>query len=107
MAILILNQPRSDIGLVTNTFTIPSTGQYNLQAQITEVPPTGLSIVVNQQGSPIYTSVAFPPTQGSLQFKVAINGVANDAITFVLSSSTAVDLQLNTVKTNVSIGQGF
>ena len=105
--ILILNQARVDVGLVTDTFTIPATGQYNLEAQITEIPPSGLSIVVNQQGSPIYTSTAFPPTQGSLQFKVAINGTLNDAITFVLSSSTANDLLLNSVKTNVSIGQGF
>jgi hypothetical protein len=105
--ILNLNTPRVDIGLVTDTFTIPSTGQYNLTAQITEIPPSGLSVVVNQNGSPIYTSVALPPTQSSLQFKVPINGVLNDAITFVLSSSNSNDLLLNSVKTNVSLGQGF
>jgi hypothetical protein len=105
--ILLLNVPRVDVGLVTDTFTIPSTGLYNLEAQITEIPPSGLSIVVNQNGSPIYTAPALTPTQSAIQFKVDINGVAADTISLVLSSSNANDQMLESVKTNVSIGQGY
>jgi hypothetical protein len=105
--ILLLNVPRVDVGLVTDIFTIPSTGLYNLEAQITEIPPSGLSIVVNQNGSPIYTAPALTPTQSAIQFKVDINGVAADTITLVLSSSNANDALLESVKTNVSIGQGY
>ena len=105
--ILFLNVPRVDVGLVTDTFTIPSTGLYNLEAQITEIPPSGLSIVVNQNGSPIYTAPALTPTQSAIQFKVDINGTAADTVSLVLSSSNTNDTMLESVKTNVSIGQGY
>ncbi len=105
--ILFLNVPRVDVGLVTDTYTVPSTGLYNLEAQITEIPPSGLSIVVNQNGSPIYTAPALTPTQSAIQFKVDISATAADVITLVLSSSNTNDTQLESVKTNVSIGQGY
>lgn len=105
--ILILNVPRVDVGLITDTYTVPSTGLYNLNAQITEIPPSGLSIVVNQNGSPVYTAPTLTPTQDAIQFKVDLNCVAADVITLVLSSSNANDLLLESVKTNVSIGQGY
>jgi hypothetical protein len=105
--ILLLNVPRVDVGLITDTFTVPTTGLYNLEAQITEIPPSGLSIVVNQNGSPIYTAPALTPTQSAIQFKVDINGVAADVITLVLSSSNTNDTMLESVKTNISIGQGY
>jgi hypothetical protein len=68
---------------------------------------SGLSIVVNQNGSPIYTSTAPTVSQSALQFKVSFTASATDVITVVLSSSNANDEQLNTVKSTVSIGQGF
>lgn len=105
--ILILNQNRVDIGLVTDTYTVPVTGLYNMQARITEIPPSGLSVVVNQNGSPVYTAPTATPTQSEIDFKVDINATAADVITLVLSSSNSNDLQLNSVKTKVSIGQGY
>ena len=105
--ILLLNIPRVDVGLVTDTFTAPSTGLYNLEAQITEIPPSGLSIVVNVNASPVYTAPALTPTQSAIQFKVDLNLTAADVVTLVLSSSNANDLMLESVKTNVSIGMGY
>lgn len=104
--ILILNQPSVEVGLTTETFTIPTTGLYNVAAQITEIPPSGLSVVINQNGSPIYTAPTITPTQTALQFKFSFPATAADVITVVLSSSTANDLLLNSVKMNVAIGQG-
>lgn len=104
--ILILNQSFVTVGLGTLTFTIPTTGRYNVQAALTEVPPSGLSVVVNQNGSPILTAPVLTPTQIAQQFKVSFNATAADAITVVLASTTAIDEQLNTVKASVSIGQG-
>lgn len=105
--ILILDEPRVDVGLVTDTYTVATTGLYNLEAQITEIPPSGLSIVVNQNGSPIYTAPTLTPTQSAIQFKVDINATAADVITLVLSSTNTNDEMLNSVKTNVAITKGY
>lgn len=67
---------------------------------------SGLSIVVNQNGSPIYTATTPAIVQSALQFKFAFQAALNDSITVVFSSSTATDNALNGVSSNVSIGQG-
>ncbi len=106
---LIINQPRVDVGLQTSTYTVPSggAGLYNVRVQCTEIPPSGLSIVVNQNGSPVYTAATLGQTQSAIQFKAgAILCAAADVITVVFSSSSANDLLLNSVKSNVSIEQG-
>lgn len=105
--ILILNQPRVDVGLQTSTYTVAADGIYNVQVQLSENPPTGLSVVVNKNASPVFTAPVITPTQIAQQFRVAFPLVATDVITVVLASSSAIDQQLNTVKSNVSIGQGM
>jgi len=97
-----------DVGLVTDTYTVPTggAGLYNVAAQVTEIPPSGLSVVVNKNGSPVYTAPAVTPTQSALQFKTSQLLADADVITVVLSSSTANDLLLNSVKTNVAITLG-
>src|ERR1035437_4777019 len=42
-------------GLPSYTFTIPSDGPYNVQLNYTFNTPSSLSVVVNQNGGPIYT----------------------------------------------------
>jgi hypothetical protein len=105
--ILILNQPRVDVGLVTDTFTVPTSGLYNLAAQITEIPPSSLSVVVNRNGTPVYTAPVLTLTQSAQQFKVDLNLTALDVITMVMTSTNPNDLLLESVKTNVAIGQGY
>lgn len=104
---LVLNQPQVFVGLGTLTYTIPSTALYSVVVDMTENPPSGLSIVVNNNGSPIYTMPALSVTQGAQQFKVGQPFAANDVVTVVISSSSAIDQQLNTVKTIVSLQQGL
>lgn len=108
--ILLLNQPFVSVGLDDFTHTIATGGLYYVNVQSTETPPTGLSIVVNQNGSPVYTSPVITPTQSALEFKTNLNCVATDVITVVLTTpqvlATDIDLQLNTLKTTVAIGQG-
>jgi hypothetical protein len=104
---LILNRPFPFVGLGTLTYTVATTGLYNAQAQCTETPPSGLSIVVQQNGTTVYTAPTVTATQSALQFKTELNCSATDVITVVMSSSTAIDKQLNTVKTTVTIGQGL
>lgn len=105
--ILLLNKPYVNVGLGTMTHTILSAGLYNVSVQCTETPPSGLVIVVNQNGSPVYTAPIITPTQGALQFKTELNCALNDVITVVLSSSSAIDNALNTVKTSIALVQGI
>ncbi len=106
--ILILNTPRVDVGLTTSTYTVPTggAGLYNVRVQATEVPVSGLTIVVNQNGSPVYTAPVISPTQIAQQFKTSLLLADADVVTVVASSSAANDLLLNSVKINTSIGLG-
>ena len=104
---LILNQSMVGVGLVTQTYTVPTTGAYNVRVDVTEIPPSGLSIVVNDNGSPIYTAATIGQTQSAIQFKYGFLATATHTITVVLSSSSANDNLLNSVKSIISIGQGL
>lgn len=68
---------------------------------------SSLSIVVNKNGSPIYTSTAPVYGQNALQFKTSFLASASDEITVVLSSSASVDNQLSGITSNISIGSGL
>jgi hypothetical protein len=103
----LLNQPFPLCGVGTLTFTIPTTGSYFVAVQLTEVPVTGLSVVVNNNGTPIYTAPTITPTQSAQQFKTSFLANTADVITVVVSSSTPIDLLLNTVKSVITIGQGM
>jgi hypothetical protein len=67
---------------------------------------SGVTIVVKQNGSTIYTAPAFTPTQLSVQFKTTFLANANDSITVVFASSTQSDEQLQGVSAQVSVQQG-
>lgn len=104
--VLIKDTPQVSVGLVTYTYTIPSAEIYTVRLQSTEIPPSGISILVKQNGSTVYTAPTLSPTQSAIQFNYSQLYAANDVVTVALSSSSANDLLLNSVKTSVSIGQG-
>lgn len=104
--LLPLNGSYPLVGPGTLTYTIPVTGLYNVHVDLTEIPPSGISVVVNNNASPVYTADALTPTQSAQQFKYSFSAVAADVITVVLASSAAGDNLLNTVKSITSIGQG-
>lgn len=91
----------------------PSVSGYG-QPPVNVVTPTtfpaissGVTIVVNQNGSPVFTAPTIGQSQSAQQFKFSLQCTATDVITVVLSSSTASDEQLSGVQSNVSIGTGF
>lgn len=88
-----------------NNYQQPSSQASNAVAQSASV--SSLSIVVNKNGSPIYTSTAPVVGQSALQFKTSFTATAADSITVVLSSSAAVDNQLAGITSTVSIGEGL
>jgi len=107
--ILILNQPRVDVGLTTSTYTVPTggAGTYRVDLQATEVPPSGLTLVVNKNASPVFTAPVITPTQSAQQFKFDIILADADVVTVVATGTAGIDDALNNVKINTSIGQGL
>jgi hypothetical protein len=103
---LLLNQPFVSVGLPTWAYTVGTAGIYSVLIQSTELPPSGVSIVINNNGSPVFTAPTLSATQGSIQFKYMQLFAASDAITVVMSSATASDALLNTVQSTCSIQQG-
>lgn len=68
---------------------------------------SAFEVVVNNNGSPIYTSTLPTFSQSSLQFKYGFLATAADVITVVISSANASDKNLNGPTSNISIGQGL
>jgi len=68
---------------------------------------SSLSVVVNKNGSPIYTSVAPTLGQSGLKFQHSFLATAADSITVVISGNATSDAALNAVVSNVSISQGL
>ena len=68
---------------------------------------SSLSVVVNKNGSPIYTATTPAVFQSALQFKYSFQAALNDSITVVFSSAASSDNALNGLTSNVSVGQGF
>lgn len=111
--VLILNQPQVTAGLTSGSdtlqYTVPSGagGVYYANVQLTEVPPSGLTVIVKQNGSTVYTAATLSPTQIAQQFKYSQLYSAGDVIGVVLSSSSAIDKVANNVKATVTVGQGM
>lgn len=88
-------------GPVPNNYQQPSVQGSN--ATSGPAVSSSLSIVISQNGTPVYTSPAPSPTQSALQFSFDLLCAASDAITVVYSSSAASDALLNTVKSTTQI----
>jgi hypothetical protein len=105
--VLVLNKPQVLSGLGTMTYVIAADGLYSVRVVSTEVPPSGVTIVVKQNGATKYTAPVLAQTQGSIQFKFSpLVCVATDVIDVILSSAQAIDSQINNVKSSISIEQG-
>ena len=68
---------------------------------------SSLSVVVNKNGSAVYTATSPAQFQSALQFRTSFLASNGDTITVVLSSSASSDNQLSGVTSNISIGQGL
>jgi hypothetical protein len=110
---LIINKPFILNGLPTWTYTVPTAGAgpYSVHVESTEGPSSGVSILVKKGGVTQYTADTLSPTQGLAKFKFGMLLADADVVTVVMASSqsnaTDIDNQLNSVKTTVTIQQGF
>lgn len=95
-------------GLGSFTHTTLQNSMYYVRVRCSEVPTSGISIVVSQSGSgsASFTSPVPSAAQNHIELRCVINCAINDVITVALSSSTPQDQKLNAVKTTVEMGTG-
>lgn len=95
------------LDILNHTIPTGAAGPHSVHVELTEVPPTGLSVVINQNASPIFTAPTISATQIAQQFKFGFLAADADVISVVIASSTAIDSVANNVKATVTIQQGF
>ena len=95
-------------GLGTISLTVPVAGPYVLRGHMSlpmiskgDTANSELVVVVNKNGSPIYTGLA-----GAEGFQVKTTCSALDVLAFVFSSAAAVDQPLNVIKSCIDVSIG-
>lgn len=79
---------------------------YMVAVSVSEVPPSGLSVLI-QQNSVTKATAALPAaSQNHVDLQVVLNCAINDVISVVLSSSSAIDKGLNSIKATLNIHPG-
>lgn len=106
---LLINQPFVLTGVQTWIYTVPAGagGPYSVHMELSEVPPTGLSILVKKNNVTQFTAPTIQQDQIAQQFKFGMLLAAADVVTVVMASAAAVDNAINNVKSTVTIQQGF
>lgn len=90
-------------GLGTFTYNIVSTGTHKVSVNISECPPSGISVVINNNGSSVATKTAPASSQQIISLLYTGAFTAADVVTIVLSSSSAIDALPLGVKTIINI----
>lgn len=93
--------------LDTYNHTALTTGLYTVSVVMTEIPPSGISIAIQKNGSTQATSVSPSATQNEIQMSLVMNLVPTDLISVVITSGSVADTQLNTIKGILNIRTGM
>ena len=108
MATIITGIGQSKIltNLDTYNHTALNTSMYLVSVAVTEHPPSGLSVLIQQNGTTKATAAAPASSQSHIELQAILNCTASDTISVVLSSSTPLDQMLNKIKATLTITQG-
>lgn len=101
-----ISKTKNIIALDTYNHTTLTANMYTVSIDMAEQPPTGLSIVIQQNGVTKATSTAAGAAQTHVPLAVTINCAINDVLSVILSSSTPGDQGLNVIKGTLSIHVG-
>ena len=93
-------------GLGTFQIAAGSTATHNVSCRVSEVPPSGITIQIKQNASVIATLSSPGATQNPLVLSAVIAATSGDTLSWVLTSSSATDNQLNTVKSTLNVHIG-
>lgn len=109
------NTQKVYVGLNSYQYTIQNAGMHNCKIKVDHRTASAMTISIVQAGSVNATlaTTTLSPTSssnGDPQSSAILNTIANcqpgDTITFVLTSSAAIDEQLNTVKSRMTVNPG-
>lgn len=87
--------------LGTYVYTVNNTATHVARIRLNVVPTTGITVLIKQNASTIATFNS--PTTGQQEIELSCNiaATATDTISFVLTSSSAIDNQINVLKGTV------
>lgn len=105
MAQTLINMNKSKVvsSLDTYNYAIPATGVYLIEVQMTENPPSALSIVIKQNTVAKASSTAPTPLQEIQNTQVLLRCAAADAISIEITSATAGEAAPNKIKGIINI----
>lgn len=105
---LILNGAQTAVinALDTYNYTVKTAAVHYASIQMSVIPASGLSILIKQNSSTIASFSSPAPMQNVIDLACNINAAVSDVISFVISSSSPIDQQLNTIKGIINIHVG-
>lgn len=104
MAFILDAQSTTIAGLGTSQYVVPSAGPYAFSIRTSVVPPSSLVISIRKNGVTLQNSVAMVGNQGHLEIgQFYTTCVANDTISFILSSAALADNLPNSVKSLICV----
>jgi hypothetical protein len=86
-----IGQSKTITNLDTYNHTAGLASLYTVSVQLTEIPPSGVSIVIQQNSSTKATSVAAAAGQNHIELSVLLQCAVSDVISVILSSASAID----------------
>ena len=101
-----IGQTKILTNLDTYTHTAALASMYKVIIQMTELPPSGLSVVIQQNGSTVISAAAPAASQNHIELQTILNCAISDTISVVLSSSQASDQTINSIKGILKITPG-
>lgn len=101
-----ITEIKSVIDLDTYNHTVKTAGMYVVDCVVSDIPPSGVIITIQKNGSTVATSTAPAATQGTTGLRRVINCAVADVLTVILSSSTASDTGKNRIKATLNIHVG-
>lgn len=93
--------------LDTYNHTAELASMYKVSVVMNEIPPSGLSIIIEQNGSPVASSAVPASGQQIVQLQTVLNCAVSDLISVVISSSLAAETGPNIVKGIINIHPGY
>lgn len=92
--------------LDTYNHTAQASTMYMVSISVSEQPPSGVIITIQQNGSQKAISSAPAAAQGVVQLQIVLNCAANDVISVILSSAVTSDSKINSIRGLLNIHQG-
>lgn len=108
MAQTIVNIEQAKVlnSLDTYNYTVQASAMHMVSISVTEQPPSGLSVVIKQNGTTKATAALPAAGQNHVDLQVVMNCVASDVISVVLDSSSNNDKGINEIRATLNIHIG-